>query len=161
MSSIDAIEDELELKMMNNPVGTAHQIDCVDRHVRMLCEKWDEQKELEESTPWWKWWANLGTRQLVKVTNFLIKALDDLIQLVDREVDDGPDKKATVLMAIGALYDYVIREAMPIWLRPFAARVKDYVVNTLISSAIDWIVGKYRHGSWREDIPDPIPLPEL
>ena len=75
-------------------------------------------------------------------------ALDDLVVTVATVVIAGPDKKATVLDAIDRLYDYTVREAMPIWVRPIASPVKQYIVYVLVSNAIDWMVAKYQNGSW-------------
>ena len=64
--------------------------------------------------------------------------------------EEGADKKATVLVAVEKLYDYVIREAMPIWLKPFSGLIKKHIIFGLLSPAIDWIVQKYREGDWRK-----------
>jgi hypothetical protein len=135
-----------------NPIGEVHEVPEVEEHLVALAEAWDAQKEAEGGSVWYKPWTWFRKSNLVKVTNFLLMSLDELIGMVDDVIDTGPDKKATVLNAISRLYDYVIKEAMPIWLKPFAGRVKDYIIFTLISSAIDWIVDKYRNGSWRDKI---------
>ncbi len=54
------------------------------------------------------------------------------------------------MLAMERLYDYIIAEALPIWLKPFAGAVKNYVLNDLVSPSIDWIVDKYRNGDWRK-----------
>jgi hypothetical protein len=106
---------------------------------------WDSTKE---KVSWWEIWKQA---KISTATKFLLKCLDDLIGYVDQIVDtSGPDKKATVLLAIAQIYDYIIKEAMPIWLKPFASVVRTYIINSLISAAIDWIVEKYRHGDWRK-----------
>ncbi len=64
----------------------------------------------------------------------------------------GPEQKVTVLKGIDRLYEYVIKEALPIWLKPFAKQVKQYVIYVLISNAIDWMVGKYRDGNWKPEV---------
>ena len=85
-------------------------------------------------TIWYKPWTWFRKTNLVRVTNFLLFALDEFINVVDDIVDLGEDKKATVLDAISSLYDYTIREALPIWLKPFAGSVKRYIIFTLISA---------------------------
>jgi len=150
----------MDIKNTTNPVGVAHEVEAVEAHLNAMAATWDEQQATEEKAPWWKFWKGLGTTQVIKVTNFLIKSLDDLIALVDDELQDGADKKATVINGISRLYDYVIREALPIWMKPFATPVKNYIIDGLISSAIDWIVDKYRNGEWRKKLPEPIPMPE-
>ena len=135
------------------PVGEVYEIDQIETRLQALAVEWDQELE-GESHSWWKacrWGSKVN---MVKVTNFLIHALDELIHIVDNILDNGPDKKATVLDAIDRLYEYVIKEALPIWLKPFAGRVKQYIIYTLVSTAIDWIVNKYRQGEWRDKIED-------
>lgn len=128
--------------------GQVFQLNEIDEYIKKLVEKWDEETA-ELKTSFWKFWE---TRvNLKKVTNFLLLSLDGLINLVDDLIESGPDKKATVLNAVDMLYEYVAREAIPIWLRPFAGRVKHYIIHTLVSESIDWIVEKYREGSWKGD----------
>ena len=126
-----------------NPVGEVMQIEAIDLYIQELIKEWDSSKE---TIPWYKVWYNIS---MGRVTNFLMNAIDDLICYVDDVVDNNADKKATVLDAIEKLYDYVIKEAMPIWMRPFAGGIKSYVIHALISNAIDWMVDKYRNGAWR------------
>jgi hypothetical protein len=61
-----------------------------------------------------------------------------------------------VLNALEKLYDYVIREAMPFWLRPISGTVKNLILSVIISSAIDFVVDKYRNGNWRNDLEEAI-----
>ena len=56
------------------------------------------------------------------------------------------------MKAVDFLYDYIVREALPIWMRPFAGKIKEYVINVLVSASIDWIVSKYREGIWKDKI---------
>lgn len=152
----------LNIQAEPNPVGDVHEVDAIEEQLIALAQQWDEQVEVAESkwTDWlmpWKWGRKVN---LFQVTDFLIKSLDGLIALVDEKIDLGPDKKATVLDAIDRLYEYVIKEALPIWLKPFAARVKDYIINTLVSTAIDWIVDKYRNGEWRKVTEEESPATE-
>lgn len=123
-----------------NPVGTVCKIDEIEFKLLEYTKIWDS---LKTKTTFWKPKIDLS-----KVTNFLLFALDDFITIVSQVVIPGPDKKATVLDAIDRLYDYTVREAMPIWMRPFAAPIKNYIVYVLVSSAIDWIVAKYQAGGW-------------
>lgn len=124
-----------------NPVGEPHRIEEVENKVQFYCRLWDSRKD--HKSMW------LPKVSMSAVTNFLLMALDDFVILVSSIAIPGPDKKATVLKAIECIYDYTVREAMPIWLRPFAGVVKQYVVYVLISNAIDWMVAKYRNGSWK------------
>lgn len=145
---------KLDVKEKPNPVGDVYIVDTIEEQVEALKVQWADLTTDVERPAWWQFWSWGRKISLTKVTDFLIKALDDLIHEVDGVLDNGADKKATVLDAIGRLYDYVIREALPIWLKPFAGKVKDYIINELVSTAIDWIVDKYRNGAWREDWED-------
>lgn len=135
---MDYIKDE------SNPIGTAFVDENIDNFVIAMSAKWEVSKE---ASPWWKFWKKIS---LTRVTTFLLTGLDDLITYVDETLDNGPDKKATVLNAMSRLYDYVIAEALPIYLKPFSGPIKNFIVNDLLSTAIDWIVDKYRNGDWRK-----------
>lgn len=128
-----------------NPVGEVQQLEVVEQRVVALASQWREEN------PKPKWWqiGEKGTT-LYKVAKFIINALDEFILFVDDQIDSGADKKATVIYAIGLLYDYIVKEAMPLWLRPFAGKIRYIVIDILVVTAIDWIVAKYRDGSWRQ-----------
>lgn len=128
----------------SDPVGVAHVDENIENFIKTMAEIWNEDKEI---SAWWKIWERIS---ISKVTNFLLAVLDDLIAYVDDVLESGPDKKATVLAAIDSLYDIVIIGALPIWLKPFSSAIKKYVIQEMISPAIDWIVDKYRNGEWRK-----------
>jgi hypothetical protein len=58
------------------------------------------------------------------------------------------------------LYDTTIAPTLPYWAYPFASTIKGIVINTIISKAIDWIVEKYKNGSWNKEVA-PTPTPEV
>lgn len=124
-----------------NPVGIPHKLDEIEEKIRFYCSLWDAQKNSRH--------MRVPKINLSVVTNFLLAALDDFVITISAVVISGPDKKATVLNAIDKIYEYVVREALPIWLRPFAGVIKQYIVYVLISNAIDWMVSKYKSGSWK------------
>ena len=128
-----------------NPVGQIKQDSAIQNYVTILRAEWDQTQPKRN---WWQFWKRAS---FVSVTKFLLKALDDLIAYVDEVVDtNGADKKATVIWAVGEIYDYIVKEAMPVILKPFAPQIKDIIVNGVISPAIDWMVDKYRNGNWRK-----------
>lgn len=136
---------EIQIKDESNPVGMPIEDEAIDNFILIMSSLWDEETE---KTPWYKPWRRIS---FTRVTAFLMKSLDDLIAYVDDYIDaNGADKKATVLAAIGRLYDYVVIQAMPVYLKPFSSSIKTYIVNDLIATAIDWIVDKYRNGEWRK-----------
>lgn len=129
-----------------NPIGRATT--ALEPHILKLAEQWNEENPAPKKK-WWEFWKR-GRTHLMVAVSFLINCVDDLIQKVDDYVDlDGPDKKATVLRAIEILYDHIIKEVLPIWLKPVAGRVKYLIIYVWISYAIDFIVQKYRDGLWR------------
>ena len=141
-----------------NPTGQAHIIAEIDQYIQSVLAKWAALKP--PSSPWWKVWKMATTIHLEKATKFLLLCLDDLIIFIDDKLDSGPDKKATVLAAVDKLYDFIVAEAIPTWAKPFSGTIKKYIVYSIVSSAIDFIVDKYRNGAWRDKIgvpKDPAP----
>jgi hypothetical protein len=133
-----------------NPVGKVQLVEGIDAYIQKMSDQWDSVKPAAE--PWWKVWKMASVKALQAATKFMLSALDDLILFVDEQIDNGPDKKATVLDAVDKLYDFVVAEALPAWAKPFASQVKHYIVYCVISSAIDFMVDKYRTGAWRDKI---------
>lgn len=134
-----------------NPIGQVVQVQAVEEKVNNLLEQW----KTENPTPisWWDKVKNTVRISYSKVIKFLIYSLDELILIVDDVIDFGPDKKATVLAAIAILYDRIIAVSMPVWLKPFNSVIKSFVIMVIISSTIDFIVEKYRNGTWKIQTP--------
>lgn len=149
--SFTEIKEMAESQNLNDlepkSVGAVRLLPEINEYLSVLVEKWNI---IRGQTSSWKFWSTT-TYGMHKAIKFLLLSIDGLIQLVDKLIESGPDKKATVLNAINTLYDYVVREAIPFWLRPFAGVIKNYVIFTLASTAIDWIVSKYKEGSWRKE----------
>jgi len=124
-----------------DPVGLVHRVEAVEKRIEFYKALWSSQWAGKSV-----WVPKVG---LSRLTNFLMVALDDLVVLMSEVAIPGHDKKATVLDAIDRLYDYTVREAMPIWMRPIASPIKHYIVYVLVSNAIDWMVSKYNNGSWK------------
>ena len=91
-----------------------------------------------------------GKINLKDSAGFLIKSLDELINHVEKLIGDGNGgtKKEMVLKAISIIFDYVAKEAMPFFLRPFSNQIKYFIINVIISNIIDFIVGKYNILGW-------------
>lgn len=132
---------------VNSPIGNVQNAAEVNVYVNALAKEWDANKT--EKKTWFLWWETKKT-SIVEVTNFLLSSLDELIKFVDDLIDDGADKKATVLAAIGALYDYIAINALPLWLRPLSTPIKNIILGVIISSSIDFIVDKYKNGIWNK-----------
>jgi len=95
-----------------------------------------------------KGWLFLARTRLVKGTIFITNCLDELIQFVEYLIPEGKDKKSAVLSILGKLFDHVVYEAFPIWLRPFTPTIKKIILDAIIGVAIDFIVAKYNAGIW-------------
>lgn len=130
--------------LMVNPIGKIFNLDEVTSYTDSVVKKW---KEINTGS-WWKFWSLDWT----KATGFLILSVDELIRIVEKLVQFGPDKKATVLDALGKLFDTIVLTSAPFWLKPILSASKSYIINTLCSMLIDWIVSKYNDGTWRENV---------
>lgn len=137
------------MKMLStiNPVGEVYEIEAIETHVSALAQTWNEQKP---KSKWWNVWKK--NTHLYSAAKFIIQALDELIVLVDDKIIKGADKKATVIAAVSLLYDLTIKEIMPIWLKPFSGKIKGFIIDVLVVVAVDWIVSKYRAGSWKAQL---------
>lgn len=137
----------VDIKTDADPVGDIVKDDGIENFIQVMTATWDA---LHPKLAWWKFWRSPS---FVAVTTFLLQALDDLIAYVDGTISSGVDRKATVLNAIERLYDRVVVNIMPFWLRPFAPLIKKAILRGIISPAIDWIVTKYKNGTWYKKDP--------
>jgi hypothetical protein len=135
------------MKLTLNPIGQAHDIQKVNNKVNDILAKWEKDNP-KPKTSWWNlfsWWKSRRS-SILKVTLFLFECVDNFIRYIENEVIDGPDKKATVIAAVTIIYDYVVKEAMPAWAKPFAGKIKGFFIGILISGVIDFVVKKYNEG---------------
>lgn len=109
-----------------------------------LKARWDQEN------PGGRSWFKLAIPYITKSTEFIVSILDELILFVEGIIPEGSDKKAAVMTLIGKLFDYIVVQAFPIWLKPFTSTIKLVVVNILVSNLIDFIVGKYNAGFWNQ-----------
>lgn len=129
-----------------NPVGQKISILSINNFIETTL---DSLKNKIGSCPWWKFWAVVDW---TKATGFFIVSIDKLILMIANEAIPGADKKATVLAAIDKFYDVLIISSAPIWLKPIVIASKGIIINTVCSMFIDWVVSKYKDGSWRKDV---------
>jgi hypothetical protein len=115
----------------------------LDFYLEDLKTKWDETAPPKKS------WFTIHQTQIAECTKFLICALDDLILFVQENIPKGSDKKAVVLLVISKIFDYVATNSFPAWLIPLTPVVKQIIVGVIVSQLIEFIVSKYRDGSWR------------
>jgi hypothetical protein len=81
----------------------------------------------------------------------MINSLDETVQFVDKLVDSGEDKKATVLAVLAILYDKLV--VLPLWMQPMALGIRTFLIYGLFSLMIDFVVAKYRNSEWTKEEP--------
>jgi hypothetical protein len=144
----------MRISVAGNPVGKPQKVEAVENLVKSFTNQW----AIENPAPkWWQIWKK-GTA-LYKVVKFILDAVDDLIVAVEKELSNGPDKKAVVLAACCVIYDLIVANALPLWAKPFAGRIRNFIIFVLIATAIDFLVEKYRSGAWAPLTPEPVKEP--
>jgi hypothetical protein len=78
-----------------------------------------------------------------------LKVTDEMIQFVEGIIPNGKDKKETVLLVAGSLFDYIIISSLPIWLKPMSGLIRKIAIEVLFSEMIEFIVEKYSTGYWK------------
>jgi len=128
----------MDVSILNaDPIGTAKSSNILTDFIAEMTTKWEDIK------------AVIGKKMtMIQGTKFLLECMDHLVLLAANLDLSNPDKKATVLAAVSTLYDYVVKEAAPLWMRPIAGLIKNFVIYTLLSVLIDWTWSKYKNGNW-------------
>lgn len=124
-----------------NPIGKVCHLKEIDLKVEQYKQMWNDIVHAKSFLK--------SKVELSKVTVFMIMVMDDLVNTISEFAIVGEDKKATVLDALDKVFEHVVKEGLPMWLKPFVSPLKKYVIYTIISTAIDWTVDKYKNGSWR------------
>lgn len=119
-------------------------LDSLESYLVDLKSRWDQENTKRS------WWRVTRT-YLVRSTIFLIDSVDELVQFVEDIIPDGSDKKTAVLTLLSKMFDYIVVNAFPFWLRPAAPTIKAIVIDVVISHLIDFIVGKYNAGYWKKE----------
>jgi len=133
-----------------NPVGKSH-VGILDPQVKKVIALWEKDNPKPR---WYQFWKRIQGGWYLAV-RYIIAAVDFFIREIEDKLDNGPDKKASVLAALGQVYDAIVPFVLPIFLRPFNTQIKIFVIDVVASLLIDFIVGKYRDGSWHKDIEAP------
>ena len=115
----------------------------VESYLSDLKKRWDAEK------PQTSGWVSLPKDIIVKGTMFLLSSTDEMIQFVEGLIPEGKDKKETVMLVSGKLFDYIIIANLPMVMRPFSGIAKKIVVDVIVSQMIDFMVQKYRSGYWK------------
>jgi len=139
------------MKLTVDPIGIDMHVLAIK--VEEINARFDE--EHKSDVPWWKCWAKIRVGY-IKVTSYILNTLDEFILEMEKFNDmSGQDKKATVMAAIEKVYDHIVKEAMPIWLKPFSPMIKKFILGVIVSYAVDWIVEKYHNGMWSKEEESP------
>jgi hypothetical protein len=136
----------MEIKSLSvDPVGQAMDLQVIKDYITGIVASW---KNTIATQPWWKFWAGLD---LKTATGFFIVSVDNLIAIVEKQLELGSDKKATVLAALDQLYGTMVLGSAPVFLKPVLMILRNYIIYTLCSMLIDWTVSKYNDGAWRQN----------
>jgi hypothetical protein len=126
---------------MNIPKINKDVVFKLENYLNFLKFKWDS---LYPKTPGFRF----NKSRIVDCTVFLISVLDNLIVFVQENIPRGSDKKATVIAVVSDVFDHIMLNSSPIWLKPFVPLIKEVVVSIVISQLIEFIVGKYKESAW-------------
>lgn len=122
----------------------------LEKYLDSLKKQWDVAHPKSKS------WFTLSRNYILDCTIFLVSVLDDLIIFVQHHVEKGSDKKHIVMSMSSDVFDHIVLNAFPIWLKPFASIIKEIVVSIIISQLVEFIVKKYKDGAWKQnDSPNP------
>lgn len=120
----------------------------LDQYLLDLKSRWNQQNIKNNS-----WWKVTGT-YLITSASFIINSLDELILFVENIIPLGADKKTAVMALIGTLFDYIVVQSFPFWLKPFASIIKNIVIGIIVNSLVEYVVGKYSSNVWIKDVPN-------
>ncbi len=145
-----------ELKIQSLGTDEVQEVlNSIDAFLMNLKDEWDAENQANAKAGWFA----VNRVRLVSGTVFIIRSLDRMIQFVEDLIPEGKDKKAAVMMVVGNLYDYVVVEAFPMWMKPFSPAIRRIIVEVVVASVIDFVVGKYRNGAWKmDDSPVVVPV---
>lgn len=114
----------------------------LENYLNDLKSRWDQDNSQKKS--YWK----VNFEIIIKGCQFILAATDELILFVNQSILANSDKKAAVMSVSGNLFDYIITQSFPFWLKPFAPTIKSIIINIVVSNMIDFIVSKYKAGFW-------------
>ena len=114
----------------------------LESYLSDLKSRWDTEKPKTS-------WFSISKGYLFSGTKFILSCLDELILFVEDLIPAGTDKKQAVMVMVNRLFDYIVVQAFPFWLKPFVVPIKEIVVNILVDNLIDYIVNKYNSGYWK------------
>lgn len=126
----------MEIKSTTNPIGFVNEVAGLND----LCVKLKGEWALAKQT--------VKDISLISGVQFLTNCLDQLICYLVNENFAGAEKKATAMAYFSTLYDTVAADFMPVYLVIFSSTIKDFIVGIVVNQVIDFMVDKYKNGSW-------------
>lgn len=123
-------------------------LNSLETYIVDLKARWDQENPQIKS--WWK----IPRNHILITTKFIIDCLDELINFVEPIISVGSDKKLAVMIVTGKIFDYIVVNSFPLWLKPFVPTIRMIVVNIVVDSMIDFIVEKYKSGFWKQEAKD-------
>ena len=103
-------------------------------------------------------WLSWG-QSPASLAQAILQSLHDLLALVPGGNDQ--DRKATVLAAVGAIYDKYVTPAIPTLYRPISPLIRYVVVSLVLPQVLTWIVNQEPTPAPQpQPAPTPEPLPE-
>lgn len=142
-------------------IGKVVQLDAINSYIESKLESRIVAAAVGSELPWYnpkrwvawfqprRWWQSIRARiTIAAATQLIVTSLDDLIEIVERHLVSGADKKTTVLEALGRIFDSLILPMLPFYIRPFAGIIRILLLNKIAPWMIDFIVKKYNAGVW-------------
>ena len=121
----------------------------LEKYLDDLKSRWDQQYGSQSKSLF-----KINFERIIQGCEFILNATDELILFVNQSVLANSDKKVVVISLSGKLFDYIIVQAFPFWLKPFAPIIKNVIINIIVSNMIDFIVSKYKAGFWNMEKQD-------
>lgn len=134
-----------ELKIQSLESDEVQEVlNSLDAYLTHLRDEWDAEDDTGG-----RGWVAINRTRLINGTSFIIRSLDRMVQFVEDLIPEGKDKKAAVLLVTTNLFDYIVVQAFPLWMKPFVPTIRRIIVQVVVASMIDFVVGKYRENTWR------------
>jgi len=93
-------------------------------------------------------WFKISLNYLILSCNFLLSITDILVNHFKSFDLPGIEKKAKVILITSDVFDFVASTVVPLAYKPFTPVIKTVFINCILSVIIDFIVNKYKKGSW-------------
>lgn len=93
-------------------------------------------------------WFKISVNYLILSSNFLLNITDILVNHFKSFDIPGIEKKQKVIEILSDVFEFVSSTTIPVAYKPFTPLLKTVIINCVLSAMIDFIVNKYKKGSW-------------